>query len=709
MNLEKLNKNQLAAVTCDLGQTLIIAGAGSGKTTVLTNRFEYIINNYGFSPDEIVAITFTNKSSNEMKLRLKNNLNISYFPWVGTFHSFCSKVIREDGGSINISQNFTIIDFEDQKELLKEIYQQNEIDSKIFKYKDVLNKIRFIKLNSLSTDFTSTEKDWDLLKIRTLSEAITYSKIVPAYFKRCQEANYLDFDDLLLKAVIILEIKEIGLKWANKFKYILVDEFQDTNTIQYELLTIIMQSCQNIFAVGDPDQMIYSWRGADQKIINSFNVDFPKSKIIILEQNYRSTQEILNLSNGLIKHNSNRIHKELVNKTKIGLKPEYFFAFNQKGESKLVVQKIKDLIKKKEDLNEIAILYRSNFISRMIEQELVTAGVPYKIFGNLKFYERKEIKDAIGYLKAIFLKDGLSIKRIINFPRRGISNPTIQKLITLATQNDISLYESLLRASECDITIRAKESIKNFITFLTFNYSNLSIIESFDYIMQITNFKDAFTPEDSERLENLDELRNSILEYQKNHPTGIIAEYLQEISLFTDTNKQEFNGIQLMTIHTAKGLEFENVFLIGFNEGIIPSNQALKSSQGLEEERRIAYVGITRAKKFLSISSFGGWNFISSQQNKKSRFIDEIKPEHFEIKYRESLLREDYPNFDKKIFLTPKYGNENISFKIGDTIEHKVFGNGIVMGINDPYIEVLFKKPFLNKTLLKNHSAIIKL
>lgn len=710
--ISNFNKNQSLAIESPLGQTLVIAGAGSGKTSVLTNRVAHLIKNLSFKPYEILAITFTNKAANEMKERLKLLVD-DKFNWIGTFHSICLRILREDIDAINKQKDFIILDDEDQLTIVKEFIHNHQININDFPYKVCVSHIAKFKNENMELDDLLNEKNWKYFGFKNLNQAVTNRRIINHYINYCQQNNCLDFNDLLNFAIKVLANQQVREKWQKKFKYILIDEFQDTNDIQYELIKILSQKHNNIFAVGDPDQMIYSWRGANENIINIFKKDFNNANIIILNENYRSTQEILNASNYLIKNNLNRIDKDLIS-FKNGPKPIYYLADSQEDESIWVANRINELREKGYRLKDIAILYRSNYLSRNIEETLFSNGIHYVLYGGVKFYNRKEIKDMIAYLRAIYYRDDLFIKRIINTPRRGISQQTIDIINDFSEVNNISFYDSLLKCEECNLNSTAKNSIKKFIMLLDECYSE-NILNALDNILNIASYKEYLeVNEQIDRLTNIDELKNSIIKYQNENKDNNFNDYLQEVSLYSsiDDAKNE-DAVNLMTIHIAKGLEFKNVFIIGMNENIFPSKKSLDSGyKAIEEERRVAYVAITRAMENLFLSSFQGFNPISRENNKKSRFIDEISSNNYElakIKYnRINNTNIDDQWFDsKKIFnAKEQYSNQKNEFKIGDRIVHSIFGEGIIVGVLEENIDVSFNKPHGIKTLIANHNAI---
>ncbi len=712
MDSSKFNKEQVEAITAPLGQTLVIAGAGSGKTSVLTHRIEYLVNELKFYPSQILGITFTNKAANEMKERLKH-LIADKFNWIGTFHSICLRILREDIHVLGRSNEFTILDEDDQIAIVKDFMSANDIAVNDFPYRVCVNHIGKFKENNYSYNDLRDEKNWKSFGFKNFKQAITNERIIKHYLDYCDKNNYLDFNDLLSLTLKVLGNLEVKKKWQEKFKYILIDEFQDTNDTQYELIRILSEKHQNVFAVGDPDQMIYSWRGASENITKKFRQDFNNVKIVILNQNYRSTQEILDASNNLIRNNINRIHKDLIAQHN-GVKPLYYEAESQDEEAIWVANRIQELKSQGYKLNDILVLYRSNYLSRTMEEVLFSNNIPYVLFGGTKFYNRKEIKDIIAYLRVIYFHDDLFVRRIINTPRRGISQQTIDIVSSYAEKQQISFYQALMECDNTELNAAAKNAIKRFTTLMDECYDT-NILVTFDNIMEKAGYKEYLeVNEQTDRLKNIEELKSSILKYQKENPENTFNDYLQEVSLYSSADENvNDEAVHLMTIHIAKGLEYKCVFMIGMNEGVFPSKKSLDLGlKGVEEERRVAYVGITRAKEKLYLSSFHGYNYVTHTPNQKSRFIDEISSVFYErvsLKFKKlNNAAQDDEWFDTKATFKAEdqYRNETINFKIGDRVTHKVFGYGVVVGVHDENIDVSFNKPHGMKTLIKNHTAI---
>lgn len=719
--LEKLNENQYLAVTQNLTSTLVVAGAGSGKTAVLVYRIAYLISELGINPKKILAFTFTNKAANEMKVRINNIIHDISLSYIGTFHSICLRILREDIHVLNKSNNFSIIDEEDQLSIVREIYAKYGIDKSILSYQNCLNNISLLKshdvlveeaLEELSSIF---EDDYDNKKKYLINN------VYKEYLEYLQKNNLLDFDDLIKYAKKILsEHPNVLNKWRNRIDYILVDEFQDTNPDQYELIKLLSKDKNNVFAVGDPDQMIYSWRGAYKEIFDDFRTYFENVTTIILDKNYRSTKNILTVSNKLISFNKNRIKKDLYTDNNTGEKIVYRYFQNQDNESKWVVKKIQEITRKGIKYKDIAILYRSNYLSRNIEQELVRANIPYFIYGGFKFFQRKEIKDAIAYLKLISNNDDVSLSRIYNNPKRKISESTFTKIKEYAYKQDISIFEAFNHLDEIDISKQAYNSCVNFrdmiLEFRNKKYNCLT--EMLDHVLAKTGYKQMLLDNQEEnRIENLEELKNALNQYEFKNPNSTIEEYLQEVSLFTtldEENKNNNDCVSLMTVHLSKGLEFKIVFIIEFNEGIFPSYKSIET-HNIDEERRIAYVAMTRAKQDLYISASGGVNFVGNSKEEKlpSRFIKDIKdsPELESSKETFTALYENksemFYNSQRKDY-SEYFHDKEIDWQIGDVVVHSTFGSGVIVDIKSTYLDIVFKHPYGQKSITKNHKSLVR-
>lgn len=700
MDINTLNDKQKEALLATKGPLLILAGAGSGKTKVVTSKIAYLIEELQVPSWKILAITFTNKAANEMRDRVSKLIDedISSM-WIGTFHSICVRILRKNIDKVGYSSSFTIYDRDDQITVVKEAIGELGLDRDIYKPRSIVNDISNIKSEGLSP------KEYiDLNKTNFFKENL--GKIYEIYEKKLVSNNALDFDDLLIKTVDILrDYEDVRDFYRSKFEYIFVDEYQDTNKIQYEFIKLVAGNEPNLTVVGDNDQSIYKWRGADINNILNFHKDFPGAKIVKLEQNYRSTQKILEVANKVIENNRTRIEKNLWTSRNEG-KPVVYREFPHSNEEEYgVINKIIGLHYKGEEFKDMAILYRTNAQSRGFEEALVRESIPYKIVGGLKFYDRMEVKDILAYMRAINnTDDNVSLSRIINRPKRGIGDTSLADLLDYADKNGISLYDLVTNIDKFDdLNIRARKNVRDFgsiLKILKDRSEKLSIGKLFEEVLYesgyVEDLKSQNTIEAKTRLENIEELHSNIMEYDRE---GVeLAEYLNTLSLLSDVDKtSEESGVNLMTMHAAKGLEFSTVFLVGFEEGLFPSNRSIESEDEVEEERRLCYVGVTRACNNLFISSSRTRSMYGKlTPAKRSRFIHEMGEtiEIIEDKSRELLEIRDYNEGNKssvnrktKFFGIEKRTeaskglnqttDKNIS--VGDKVKHKIFGKGMVV------------------------------
>ena len=731
LSLQNLNDKQLEAVKTTEGPVLVVAGAGSGKTKVLATRIAYLIDGIGCPDRNILAITFTNLACREMKSRVFSILNRPCNAQILTYHGLCLRILREDISIYGMDKNFNIIDDEEQSEIIKQIYQDWRLRDefgKRCKIKMMLDFIRAIQSSCNCIERTFWDKNIDipdqvndLIKRHILHNGDDkYIKsIYLEYIKRKFKGNLLDYNDLITGAYKLLKYNpEIAKKWQQRFQYILVDEFQDTDYFQFQILQMLINSQENVFCVGDPDQTIYEWRGAYAEIFNDFLARFQNTKQIILDKNYRSTQNILDVANSLIKHNEKRIDKTLIAHNANGEKPIYYEGDSKNEEGRFVVNTIKELVKKGYAYKDIAILYRANFLSRFIEQALLYANIPYCIYGGVKFYQRKEIKDVLAYIRLIENPDDeLAIKRVINTPNRKIGDVTIDKIANYAFNKNISFAEALKTSSSSDPNVTwDKENVRSFVTLInSFKtlVKDLPLAEGVKKILEVIKYQDYLKTydlnEETARWQNIEELLTSITQYSLDDEHPSYSSFLQSISLYTDTTSDDFknkdeNAVSLMTIHFAKGTEYKVVFIVGMYEGTFPNNRC----EGNEEERRIAFVGFTRAKEHLYLCSSHGVSFNGSDE--PSSFISEINPSSIEKKKSSlsSNSNADLSWFDsqKPQRFDNQYNNFLIDFKVGDTIVHTVFGMGQIVEVDGDYIVVVFKKPYGKKTLNAHHKAI---
>ena len=675
--MHSLNEQQLKAVKKTEGPLLVLAGAGSGKTKVLTTRIAYLISKKNIEPENIVAITFTNKAAKEMKERVVKLIGPNaYRMQLSTFHSFGLKILKENYSLIGYQKNFTILDSDDSLILVRKIIKEMNLDTKTYDPKNIRNKISGYK-NELILENECDE----------LTEDNKIIKIYKKYQEKLFISNTLDFDDLLIKPIELFTKNPQVLKaYQEKFKYILVDEYQDTNNAQYILIKLLAAKYKNICVVGDNDQSIYSFRGANYKNILNFEKDYKNTEVIMLKQNYRSTKNILNAANAVIKNNKFRKDKKLFTDNEEGSDIIYKRCSDQSDEARYIVSKID------KDYNETAILYRTNAQSRSIEDALLRKNIPYKIIGGFSFYKRKEIKDLLGYLFLIYnTQDDISLLRTINTPKRGIGQMTLEKLTLDANKQNKSIFEIISSGKE--------EKFKKIIIDMIEKSKTLELTELIDYIIDKSGFKEQYenekTLEAEVRLENLYEFKSIAYSYLKENENPSLGDFLSGLSLSSDTDDlNDDNKVTLMTIHAAKGLEFNNVFIAGLEEGIFPHNNSLGSPSDLEEERRLCYVAITRAKKNLYILNtkkrllFGMENY-----NPVSRFISEIGLE--EEKEIKTFYKHDELNND--------------TYSTGEKINHDKFGYGIIVSIDGEIITVAFSEQYGIKKLLAGHKSIHKI
>ncbi len=657
--LEGLNDKQYEAVVNTEGPCLVIAGAGSGKTKVLTHKIAYLLGEKDVKPWDIIAITFTNKAANEMKERIAGLVGDSAKDiWMGTFHSICVRILRRFIDRIGFDTSFIIFDTSDQRTLVKNCLKDLAIDDKMFTDRAVLSEISNAKNDMLEPSSYQAKAVGDFRKEKI-------AEVYELYQKRLKENNAIDFDDIINYAIkILLENPDILEYYSNKFKYVLVDEYQDTNKAQFTLITLFASKHGNITVVGDNDQGIYSFRGADITNILNFEKDFPGTKIIKLEQNYRCTGNILKAANAVIKNNEVKYKKELWTQNEEGNLPRVYQAENEYDEGTYIVEQIEHL--KREEYykySDFAVLYRMNTQSRAIEDILRRENIPYKIVGGLKFYERKEIKDIIAYLRLIQnSSDNLSLRRIINEPKRGIGKTSLDKIEQIAIQEEKSMYEVIKNAESYGLNrvyLNSREFI-NAIEELKQEKEKLSISELIKETLKKTGYTKALEDENSieaeNRIENLNEFLTVAIEFEEEEAENTLSEFLEGITLSSDIDnlEEQEESVTLMTLHSAKGLEFPVVFLVGMEEGIFPGYKSISEPKELEEERRLCYVGITRAKEYLFLTcSKQRTIFGSTSYNQTSRFLKEI-PEELLEGYEEAFGEKE-ANHKNKIFGDSKF------------------------------------------------------
>ena len=687
----KLNDKQKEAVMHVDGPCLVLAGAGSGKTRVLTERIVNLINN-GVSPYNILAITFTNKAAREMRERVYNSIEEEANKiFIGTFHSLVLKIVRENASVIGYSNNVTILDRDDVNTLIKRFMKELNLDTEHYPVKSILNKISFAKNEGLSPE------EFDKFAKAPLDMAAC--KVYKMYESALKRSNSVDFDDLLILPLrIFKKDKSVLEKYQEHFKYILVDEYQDTNMVQYDMCKLLASKYRNLFVVGDMDQSIYSFRFANYMNVINFEKDNKDAKVIVLDENYRSTNNILNAANDVIKNNKERKEKNLWSSKGDGDKIKYIRCDNEQEEASTVVRLTKELLDKGEKPSEIAVLYRTNGQSRVFEEAFLKENIPFKIVGSYFFYNRKEIKDLISYMHLIYNNnDDASLERVINVPRRGIGSKTIERLRSEASISDKSMFEVVSSGKEL--------GFKNLIIDLTNESKNTDLVGLVDVILDKTGIRKELEEkndlESEIRLENLNEFKSIALAFQEK---GIFSleEFLENISLVSDKNeyKEVDDGINLMTLHSAKGLEFNDVFLVGMEEGIFPHNRSFESESELEEERRLCYVGITRAKEHLWLMNAKKRTLFGQvSMNFPSRFIKEINSDLIDKEESVSLKNNSY--------IGNMYERDlNDDLKVGDKVVHDKFGEGIVVKIDGSVATIAFGYMYGIKNLAKNHKSI---
>lgn len=763
----RMNPMQREAVFTTEGPLLILAGAGSGKTTVLVNRIANIVK-YGcaygareFSvslteeeirmleeyrdgtqeytdeiadllavrpakPWQILAITFTNKAAGELKERLEAMLGPDGQDiWASTFHSTCARILRRDGESIGYTSHFTIYDTDDSKRVMKECQRLLNIDDKMLSHKTLLHEISHAKDSLISPEDYLNDAGDDV-RLRKIGEAYRL------YEKLLRDADAMDFDDMIVNTVKLLEEnEEVRTRYQNRFRYVMVDEYQDTNHAQYRLTSLLAGGSGNLCVVGDDDQSIYRFRGATIENILSFEEQYHKAKVIRLEQNYRSTQNILDAANAVISHNTERKGKNLWTANGPGEKIVVDNAFDEQEESTFIADTIMDSVKGGRKWSDHAVLYRMNAQSNAIERTFVRMGVPYRVIGGHRFYERKEIRDALAYLSVISNPaDNIRLRRIINEPKRGIGATTINHAAQIAAGLGLSLYEVISHADEYEQLVRAAPRLRAFtqiIDGLAEAAEELPLNELFEKAMRDTGYLDslALDPETyQDRLENIQELSSNLLRYSEDNEEGDLNGFLEEVALMTDIDNynEEADTVVLMTLHSAKGLEFPVVFIPGMERGIFPGIQSLYSASEMEEERRLAYVGITRAKERLYLThARTRMLYGSTSHNAPSPFLEEI-PEGLVEEKRKVTLSQQKPSVQraakpKKTFdhsfgpAAPKPSAPAGSYRVGDTVGHKLFGTGVVLSAqpmgNDTLLEIAFEKAGTKK-LMANFARLTK-
>ena len=772
-DFRNMNDMQKKAIFNVQGPVLILAGAGSGKTTVLINRIANIIKfgnaymsdevspsvtdsdieNMEFcietnrdiptdllhkisvnpcKPWRILAITFTNKAAGELKERLNAKLGeFGSSVWASTFHSLCSRMLRIDAELLDYGKHFTVYDSDDSQKVIKDVQKELDIDDKYLTSKTILSCISRAKNNFLSPEGLLEDDDYDFRQ----EDIVEAYKL---YQKKLKEAGAMDFDDLLVNTVVLLEkFPQVLEKYQEKFDYIMVDEYQDTNMVQYKLIELLSRKHHNLCVVGDDDQSIYKFRGATIENILNFEYTFPNSLVIKLEQNYRSTQNILNAANSVIANNISRKGKNLWTENKVGDLIQLYTSCTEQSEAKYIRDQILKGVEKGASYSDFAVLYRMNSQSNVIERVLVKSGIPYRIIGGHRFYERREIRDMIAYLSIVNNSaDDVRLKRIINQPRRSIGDKTISAASEVASSLGISLFEVLGRANEFSSLQRSQQKLRDFHSMMSdiidmYYNRNLPISEIYSLILERTNYIEAIKNErlfNEVRIENINELLSNIIKYeQENKENASLSGFLEEVSLMTDIDNYDQNAdsVVLMTMHCAKGLEFPVVFLPCFEDELFPGKNSIAN---IEEERRLAYVGITRAKSKLYITNSNSRMFFGKvSKNKPSRFLNEI-PDNYVHKEIERDWKKLDPSSNTykslketnntsmqsaRIFNKPKTSITNDKFRLGETVQHKIFGKGFIVSStpmgNDTLLEISFENASVGtKKLMANFAKLQK-
>ena len=732
-----MNNMQQQAVFCTGGPLLILAGAGSGKTTVLVNRIAYILQSELCKPWQILAITFTNKAAGELKERICNAVPEGGSDiWAATFHSTCARILRRYGDRIGFTSHFTVYGTDDQKKLVKDILKQLNYDEKMLPVKRVLNEISKAKDEMLTPQEMLKRAGYDNLKQ-------SVAKVYEIYQSRLKTADAMDFDDMLCKTVELFQkCPDILEFYQNQFKYIMVDEYQDTNKVQYKFVSMLAAKYGNICVVGDDDQSIYKFRGATIENILSFENTFKGAKMIRLEQNYRSTQNILNAANGVISNNTMRKGKTLWTENAVGDKIEVHTSDSERGEAQFIAKTILDGVADGRKFSDFAILYRMNAQSNSIEQALSRSGIPHRVIGGRRFYDREEIRDMVAYLQVINNPhDDVRLGRIINVPKRGIGATTLEKASEIAAGLGESIYSVIKDADVYPQLSRAATKLKSFVALIdglmeAEQSGDYSLAELYNLILEHTDYEKYLKTEKDNpdvRIENIEELSSNIIKFEEDYAEeASLSNFLEEISLQTDIDNYdaEADSSVMMTLHSAKGLEFPVVFIAGLEEGVFPSIATMMNPDELNEERRLAYVGITRAKEKLYITKAKSRMLMGhTSYNKVSRFVNEIPPELLNYTGEKKTFASTNgfsassshisigagskftPNKSFNTFTKPAVKSGTV-YKKGDCVFHKVFGKGMIMKTekmgNDTMLEVAFDKAG-TKTLMANFSKMEKI
>ena len=733
-NINSLNDSQKEAALKINGPIIIIAGAGSGKTRVLTFRIAYLISQ-GIDPFSILSLTFTNKAAKEMKKRVGElvNENEARNIWMGTFHSVFAKILRIEADKLGYTSSFTIYDTQDSDRLISSIIKEMGLSKDSYKPKQIRNRISTLKNNLITVE--SYESDFDLKEYDEIAQRPLFGKIYLEYTKRCFKSNSMDFDDLLVKTNELLnKFPEILAKYQDRFRFILVDEYQDTNHSQYLIVKMLSDKYQNICVVGDDSQSIYSFRGANINNILNFQKDYDEVEVFKLEQNYRSTKNIVKAANSLINHNKYKLDKTIWTNNEEGEKVIIKKCFSDNDEGQYIAKSILETVSKYDSkYNSFAILYRTNAQSRIIEESFRKKNIPYKIYGGLSFYQRKEIKDILAYLRLVVnSNDEESLKRIINFPPRGIGNTTIDKLIIASKTQDLSIYDTIINKIEfLKINGGTKSKIFDFVNMIEGFKTMIKSHDAFEVANQITKrigiikfYENEGTSEGINRIQNIEELLNGVKNFvdEKNilKEPVLLVDFLEEVAMATDFEIQdglESDSVSLMTVHLSKGLEFPFVYVIGMEENLFPSSMSLDTREGLEEERRLFYVALTRAEKKASLTYTNNryrWGKII--ESEESRFLDELDSafvrfdknnykedslSYSNSKLKYNIIKDKFRKLDDSKIINDEFTSSRISeikkFKLNTIVKHPIFGKGIIKSIEGELHDLRAKIHFYEK------------
>jgi len=697
MNLDTLNETQLEAVKTTDGPILILAGPGSGKTRVITYKIAYLLEQGLAKPWEILAITFTNKAAKEMKSRLESLIEEDIRGMqISTFHSFGLKIVKENYDFFNLNRNFTILDEADSISVIKKILKELNLDDKQYNPRSIKHKI-----SSAKNELVDAKK-FKMYAHTDIEENI--AKVYEKYQDRLVRNSTVDFDDLLMMPIELFKKNKSALEhYQDKYKYVFIDEYQDTNEAQYLLSRMITEKRNNICVVGDECQSIYSWRGANFKNILNFEKDYKNAKVILLEQNYRSTKRIIEAANSVIKNNKEKKDKHLWTENSDGAKIKYMRCYDEKDEVLNIINQIKKFKEDGVSYKEMVVLYRTNAQSQSIERGFIENTIPYKVVGSYAYFNRKEIKDLVAYLRLINNKDDdVSLLRAINAPKRGIGTKTIEKLEEAANTNNTSIFDSIESGKEL--------AFKNLILDINEKMKDKSFVEFIELVLDTSGLRAEYeiekTIENEARLENLEEFKSIAKNFEDYNPGATLEEFLMEISLISDVKetKEDDEVVTLMTMHAVKGLEFDVVFVTGLEEGLFPHSNSMFDEAELEEERRIFYVAITRAKKVLYLTNARSRVLFGKiQSNVPSRFIEEINPEDVE-----KLFEENKNTKEIKINKKDNFNDEDLELKAGDHVTHNAYGNGIVVSIQKSVATIAFSNSVGIKKILTTYKGLKK-